>query len=94
MEEKNLEVGENSFPMGSEATCLGHQWRQDLSSTSMVQDRIQRARKAFFQFGSAFAFQGKLSPISSSSIVETSILLYGVENWVMSVNSINMLERF
>ena len=69
-----LEVGENSFPVGSEATCLGYQWRQDLPSTPMVQDRIQRARKAFFQFGSAFAFQSKPSPISSSSIVETCVL--------------------
>ena len=94
---ENLEVGEDGFPVRSEGTCLGYRWRQDLSSLPMIQDRIQRARKAFFQFGSAYAFQGKLSPISSCSIVETCvlpILLYGVENWIMSAESIKMLECF
>ena len=52
---------------------LGYRWRLDLSSLPMIQDRIQRARKAFFQFGSVYAFQDKLSPISSCSIVETCI---------------------
>ena len=40
MEEKNLEVSKNSFSMGSEVTCLGYQWRQDLSSTPMVHSKI------------------------------------------------------
>ena len=77
--------------------CLGYQWRQDLSSSCAIQDCIKRARKVFFQFGSVYAFQGKLSPISCCSIVETCvipILLYGVENWVMSPESIRMLECF
>ena len=77
--------------------CLGYQWRQDLSSSCAIRDRIKRARKAYFQFGSVYAFQGKLSPISCCSIVETCvipILLYGVENWVMSPESIRMLECF
>ena len=95
--EERLDVGEISFPVRSEAMCLGYQWRQDLSSSCAIQDRIKRARKAFFQFGSVYAFQGNLSPISCCSIVETCvipILLYGIENWVMSPESIRMLECF
>ena len=65
---ENLEVGEDSFPVHGEAMCLGYRWRQDLSSLPMIQDCIQKARKAFFRFGSAYAFQ---DPISSCSIVET-----------------------
>ena len=93
----NGEVGGNTLSVGCEATSLGYRWRQDMSSPPMIQDRIQRARKAFFHYGSVYAFQGKLSPISSCSIVETCvlpILLYGAENWVMSAESIRMLECF
>ena len=88
---------ENNFPVKSEAKCLGYLWNQDLSSLSMIQDRIQKARKAFFQFGSAYAFQGMLSPLASSSIVQSCvlpILLYGVENWVMSPECVRKLECF
>ena len=63
----------------------------------MTEDRIQKARKAFFQLGSVYAFQGSLSPVSSPSIVQSCvlpILLYGVENWVMSSESIKKLECF
>ena len=83
--------------MGGKATCLGYQWKDDLSSTYAIQTRVQKARKAFFQFGSIYAFQGTLSPVSCCSIVETCILpilLYGVENWVLSPESIRMLESF
>ena len=50
-----------------------------------------------FLFGSIYAFQGTLSPVSCCSIVETCILpilLYGVENWVLSPESIGMLKSF
>ena len=95
--EERIEAGECSFPVGGKATCLGYQWKDDLSSTYAIQTRVQKARKAFFQFGSIYAFQGTLSPVSCCSIVETCILpilLYGVENWVLSPESIRMLESF
>ena len=91
------EIGEGSYPVSGEAVCLGYQWKQDLSSSSAVQNRIRRACKAYFQFGSIYAFQGKLSPASCCSIVETCvlpILLHGVENWALSPESIRMLECF
>ena len=95
--QESIEVGECSFPVSDEAICLGYQWKQDLSSTSAIQNRIQKARKAYFQYGSIYAFQGKLSPVSCCSIVETCvlpILFYGVENWVLSPESIRILECF
>ena len=55
------------------------------------QNHIQKA------FGSAYAFQGKLSPVSSCSIVQSyvlPILLYGVKNWVMSPECVRKLECF
>lgn len=62
---------------------------------SVLQEWIQKARKAFFQFGSVHAFQGNLSPISTSSIVQCCVLLvllYGAENWVMPAESLRRLK--
>ena len=95
--DKNLVFEAYSFPVKEEAKCLGYLWKQNLSSLPMIEDRIQKARKAFFQLGSVYAFQGSLSPVSASAIVQTCvlpILLYGVENWVMSSESTKKLERF
>ena len=49
------------------------------------------------QFGSVYTFQGIFNPVSSCSIVQCRILpilLYGVENWIMSCESIKKLECF
>ena len=80
-----------------EVKCLGYRWKGNLSSLSMIQERIQKSRRAFFEFGSVFAFQGNLSPLSSSSIYQLCvlpILLYGVENWIISFESLQRLESF
>ena len=87
----------NVIPVKETAKCLGYLWKQNLSSLPMIEDRIQKARKAYFQFGSIYAFQGSLSPVSTCSIVQwcvLPILLYGVENWIMSDESIKKLECF
>ena len=44
-----------------EAKCLGYLWKQNLSSLPMIEDRIQKARKAFFQLGSVYAFEPSVS---------------------------------
>ena len=65
-----------------EVKCLGYRSKGNLSS---LQECIQKSRRAFFEFGSVFAFQGNLSPLSSSSIYQLCvlpILLHGVENWI------------
>ena len=75
----------HSFPIQDEAKCLGYIWSRNLSAASMINERIHKARQAFFQFGSISAFQGNLSPISSSSIIKCCVypvFLYGMENWI------------
>ena len=91
------DISECSFPIKEEAKCLGYVWRSNLSSTGMIEERIQKARRAFFQFGSISAFQGDLSPVSISSLVECCIypvMLYGVENWILCTTSLQKLEKF
>ena len=85
------------FLFKKEAKYLGYIWRRNLSAASMINERIHKARQAFFQFGSISAFQGNLSPISSSSIIECCVypvLLNGVENWILCKESLSKLEKF
>ena len=68
----------------------------DLSSYA-IQIHVQKAGKAYIQCGNIYTFQGKLSPIACCSIVETCvlpILLYIVENWVLSSESIQVIDSF
>ena len=86
-----------NFPIGSKAKCLGYMWKSNLSSISMLDERILKAKKAFFQFGSISAFQGNVSPVSTSSVIECCVypvLLYGIENWIFCTNSLKKLECF
>ena len=88
---------EVNIPVKDEVKSLGYRWMGNLSSSSAIQEHIQKSRRAFFEFGSMFAFQGNLSPLSSSSIYQhcvMPILLYGVENWIFSAESLQMLESF
>ena len=86
---------EVNIPVKDEVKCLGYRWMGNLSSSSAIQERIQKSRRAFFEFGSVFAFQGNLSPLSSSSIYQhcvLPILLYGVENWIFSATKAGILS--
>ena len=65
---------EVNIPVKDEVKCLGYRWMGNLSSSSAIQERIQKSRRAFFEFGSVFAFQGNLSPLSSSSIYQHCVL--------------------
>ena len=91
---------EVNIPVKDEVKCLGYRWTGNLSSSLAIQERIQKSRRAFFEFGSVFAFQGNLSPLSSLplSIYQhcvLPILLYGVENWIFfSAESLQRLESF
>ena len=40
--EERIDAGEYSFPVGGKATCLGYQWKDDLSSYA-IQTRVQKA---------------------------------------------------
>ena len=93
-QKRDLEV---NISVKDEVKCLGYRWKGNLSSLSMIQECIQKSRRAFFEFGSVFAFQGNLSPLFSSSIYQfcvLPILLYGVENWIISYESLQRLQSF
>ena len=58
---------------------------------SMIQDRIKKALRVFC---SVYAFQGCLSPLLLSLIVQCCVLLYEIENWMLSSESFKILECF
>ena len=75
------EIDGSVIPSGYEGKCLGYWWRGDLLASRAVEENIQKARRAFFHFGSIGAFQDDLSPLSIRSVVETCVvpvLLYGL----------------
>ena len=77
---QSLEIGGHTAPLSESVKCLGVWWQYNLSASRAVTENIFKARKAFFAVGDLGAFQGKLNPLSSSSIFITcilSILLYG-----------------
>ena len=45
-------------------------------------------------FGGIYPSQGILSPVSTIQCCVLPVLQYGVENWVMSRESLRVLERF
>ena len=50
-----------------------------------------------WNYGSIGVFQGDISPLSSSSVIECCvmpILMYGSENWVFTEALIDKLEAF
>ena len=82
---------------GTEAKCLGYWWSSNLFATKSVHENIQKARRAFFYFGSIGVFQGDLSPLSTRSVIETCvvpILLYGSENWILTDVLLKKLDSF
>ena len=79
------------------AKCLDYWCCWDLSTTTAVDEAINKARRAFSAFGAMGAFQGQLNPISSRSIYETCLiltLLFGCENWVLTDSVLHRLEFF
>ena len=94
---QSLEIGGHTVPLSESVKCLGVWWQYNLSASRAVAENISKARKAFFAVGDLGAFQGKLNPLSSSSIFITCILpilLYGCETWILDSSTIARLERF
>ena len=81
------EVDGSVLPAGEVAKCLGYWWNGDLLAKKSVDENIQKARRAFFHYGSIGVFQGDISPLSSRSVLESCVmpvLMYGSENWIMT----------
>ena len=65
--EERIEVGECTFSLGGgggggggSATYVRYQRKDDLSFSRAIQICVQKDRKAYFQYGSIYAFQGKV----------------------------------
>ena len=56
------EIDGSVLPSGYEGKCLGYWWRGDLLASRAVEENIQKARRAFFHFGSIGALQLTLVP--------------------------------
>jgi len=85
------------IPARDVAKCLGFWWRGDLLATTSVDKNIQKARGAFFHYGSIGVFQGDICPLSSRSVLECCVLpvlLYGCENWIITEVLWQKLESF
>ena len=88
---------ERVLPISDAEKCLCFWWRKDLLATKSVEDNIQKARKAFFNFGNIWVFQSSLNPLSSVSVIETCVmpmLLYGSKNWILTPELLKKLESY
>ena len=85
---------ELSLPLEKTVKCLGVWWDNSSSSHVCVKERIQKARATFFANGQLGAFHGLLNPLSSRSIIESCVLLYSSENWVLNRPLLQALESF
>ena len=91
------EVDGSVMPAGDVGKCLGYWWKGNLSASRSVEEKNQKARRAFFHFGSIGVFQGDIGPLSSREVIESCVmpvLLYGSENWIMTEALMQRLEAF
>ncbi len=69
-------------------------WCSSLSAKNSVTENISKARRAFFAYGRLGVFQGDLNPLSSCSVFECCVLLYGCETWLLDCTTLSTLESF
>ena len=85
------------LPVVESARCLGVWWCSNSTSRKSVEERVCKARKAFFANGDLGAFHGLLNPLSSRSLVESCVLpvlMYGAEAWCINASLLLKLESF
>ena len=85
------------LPVVESVKCLGVWWCSNSSSRKSIEERICKARRAFFANGDLGAFHGLLNPLSSRSLVESCVfpvLMYGAEAWSITASLLLKLESF
>jgi len=80
------------IPAGDVGKCLGYWWREDLMATRAMEENIKKARKSFFLY-SGIGVPTFLQ-VSCGGVCVMPILLYGCENWIVSVKLLRQLESF
>ena len=77
------EVEGSVMPAGDVVKCLGYWWRGDLSASTSIDEKIRKARRALFLFGSIGVFLGDVSPLSSRAaqhLCGMLVILFVCEN--------------
>ena len=77
--------------------CLEVWWCSNFSCRKSIEERINKARGAFFAHGQLGAFHGLLNPLSSRSLIESCVipvLVYGTESWCLNETLLSKLESF
>ena len=72
-------------------------WSSNGSSHKSIEERINKARGAFFAHGQLGSFHGQLNPLSSRSLIESCVipvLMYGSEFWRLNTTLLSRLESF
>ena len=85
------------LPVVESVKCLGVWWCSNSSSQKSIDERICKARRAFFANGELGAFHGLLNPFSSRSLVESCVipvLMYGAEAWSITATLLLKLVSF
>ena len=85
------------LPVENSVKCLGVWWSSSGSSHKSIEERISKARGAFFAHGQLGSFHGQLNPLSSRSLIESCVmpvLMYGSEFWHLNTTLLSRLESF
>ena len=85
------------IPVEDAVKCLGVWWCSNFSSRESIEERINKARGAFFAHGQLGAFHGLLNQLSSRSLIESCVipvLMYGTESWYLNETLLSKLESF
>ena len=83
---RRCRVNSVTSPAEDAVKCLGVWWCSNFSSRKSIEERINKARGAFFAHGQLGAFHGLLNPLSSRSFIESCVipvLMYGAESWCL-----------
>ena len=89
------------LPVENSVKCLGVWWSSNGSSHKSIEERINKARGAFFAHGQLYgqlgALHGQLNPLTSRSLIESCVmpvLMYRSEFWHLNITLLSRLECF
>ena len=83
------------LPVEESVKCLGVWWCSNSTSRKSVEERICKARRAFFANGDLYAFHGLLNQLSSWSLFESCVmpvLMFDAEAWCCNASLLSKVE--
>ena len=67
-------VDEAVMLAGDVGKCLGYWWNRALTACKSIENNTKTSRRTFFHFGSIGMFQRDICPISSRSVLDSSVM--------------------